>query len=87
MILCREETEVYNPSAVPPLLSFLLFHQDDYRKKQKDAEWMELIWQFSIKTNKGEPAQTCSKGAQTYFLFIGKTNLAKNSKFVILQKL
>lgn len=74
MILCSTERDrsLQPPPAVPPLLSFLLFHQDDYRKKQEDAEWMELIWQFSIKTNQGEPAggtQTSSKGAQTYFLF------------------
>lgn len=50
------------PPTVPPLLSFLLFHQDDYRKKQEDAEWMELIWQFSIKTL-AFVAHKCSKCA------------------------
>lgn len=84
----QKETEESTtpPPAVPPLLSFLLFHQDDYRKKQEDAEWMELS-----QTTQGEPAggtQTSSKGAQTYFLFLGKTsfnqvcNSAKTLAFV-----
>lgn len=30
-------------STVQTLLSFLPFHQDDYRKKWEGVEWMELI--------------------------------------------